>query len=266
MKTKHIITVIICLLIGGTADAQIFKEIMKVVGKKEKKTTEKTDEEKAEMNKKAMSIFGGSLEGLPETYQFSYVVDMQITSKKDETTMQYFVEPDATYFGNALPEDKTNSIIVYDMENQAMVTFMDNDGNKMAMKMRIPISDKKMQALLKKESDATKTKIENGTITPLPDKKILGYTCKGYQIIQKDGVSKIWFTNEAPVSFVGMFASADKMPKNLSGDMIPFGPKSMMLEMEYTANKRKRDNMRMVCTGIEEKSFAIALKDYKTGM
>ena len=63
-----------------------------------------------------------------------------------------------------------------------------------------------------------------------------------------------------------MFASSNRIPKNLSGDMIPFGPKSMMLEMEYTSNKKKRDNMRMLCTGIEENNFAIAPKEYTTGM
>ncbi|MCK0158562.1 DUF4412 domain-containing protein [Cellulophaga sp. F20128] len=263
MKTKIILLLLIGSFISGNAEAQIFKELVKAVGKKDKKEPDTSKAKNKGMDEKVMNIFGGGMEGLPETYSFSYIINMQITSNKDETTLHYYVAPNATYFGNAIPQDHVNSVVVYDMENEAMVTFMDDGKQKMAMTMRLPFSDKKMQVMLKKEADDT---MKNGNIIPLPDKTILGFNCKGYQIADKDGVSKIWFTNEAPVSFVGMFASADKMPKNLDGAMIPFGPKSMMLEMEYTSNKKKKDNMRMLCTGIEEKNFAIERKDYKTGL
>lgn len=290
MKTKHTLILIAALLMASQSNAQFFKKLKKkaenavertVLNKTDREVSNETDktidgvikgnknenkelteEQKEAAEKNVMSIFGGGMEGIPESYQFHYVMDMQLTSNKDVMNLQYYIEPDAAYFGNAIPQDDSKSIIVYDMENQAMVTFIDNNGQKMAMKMRMPF-DEEAQKLMAQTQEGEDNETLGVNITPLPSKTILGYNCKGYQIDQKDGVSKIYITNEAPVSFVGMFASVKEMPKNMNAATIPFNKNSMMMEMEYTSNKRKRDNIHMVCTGIEEKAFSINKSEYQ---
>ncbi len=230
--------------------------------KSESESKELTEEQKEKAEKRAISLFGGGLEGIPDTYQFEYVMDMKMTSRKnDDMTLQYFIKPNASYFGNAIPNQKTNSVIVYDLENQAMVTFMDNNGQKMAMKMRIPLEEK-MQEMIEKTQKGENNTANTANITPLPSKTILGYNCKGYLIKQDEGTSKIYITDEAPVSFVGMFANLEKMQKNMNTATIPFGKNSLMMEMEYTSNKGKRDNIHMICTALKEQPFTINKAEY----
>src|SRR5690606_25535797 len=97
-------------------------------------------------------------------------------------------------------------------------------------------------------------------ITPIAGKTILGYKCKGYLVKQDEGTSKIYITNETPVSFLGMVAN---MQKNMKNTNIPFDENTMLMEMEYTSNKNKKDNMHMICTKIEEQPFAIRKADYR---
>ncbi|PKA84470.1 uncharacterized protein DUF4412 [Ulvibacter sp. MAR_2010_11] len=298
MKTKYLLSFLLCVMLSiPSAEAQFFKKLKKkaenaaertVLNKTDRevsKTTDKTidgvikggnetnkgepeiekeeptDEQKQEAEKSVMSIFGGSLEGLPDTYEFQYVMDMKLTTKKDEMEMKYYIQPNATYFGNAIADERATSVIVYDMENQAMVTFMDNGTQKMAMKTRMPFDDAALKEMAKNDTNQ-----EDIDITPLPSKTILGYHCRGYQIEQKDGVSKFYITNEAPVSFVGVFSSIEQMPKSGYNATIPFDENSMIMEMEYISNKRKRDNMHMICTKLEKDSITISKSEYKIGL
>jgi len=293
---KIFLTVFFAIAICGTSNAQFFKKLKKTAekavertvlnktdrevsketdktidgvikgdgknNKEETKSKELTKEQKEKAEKRAMSLFGGGMEGVPDTYKFQYVMDMKMTSRQnDDMTLQYYIQPNASYFGNAMPDSKTKSVIVYDLENQAMVTFMDNNGQKMAMKMRIPLEEK-MQKMIEKTQNGENNATNTVDVTPLPSKTILGYNCKGYLVKQDEGTSKIYITDEAPVSFVGMFANMKKMQKNMNTSAIPFGKNSLMMEMDYTSNKRKRDNIHMVCTALKEQPFSINKADY----
>jgi hypothetical protein len=286
MKTKHLLVTLSIIFLGTSVQAQFLDKLTKraqksvertILNKTDRevsKTTEETidgvikgdNEKNAEddneiVERKGMNIFGGGLEDIPDAYTFQYEIDMKITSNKDQSTLKYYVQPNASYFGNAMPDDNNKNVIVYDMENQAMVSFMESDGRKMAMKMRMPL-DEKMQEMIEKGQSGEENNVENMNITPIAGKTILGYKCKGYLVQQEEGTSKIYITNEAPVSFVGMFASMEKMQKNNNATNIPFDKNAMMMEMEYTSNKKKRDNMHMICTSIEEKPFTIRKADY----
>ncbi len=297
MKTRHLLIMLGILFLGTSAQAQILKKLKNriensvertilnktdrevskttdktidgiIKGGDEKKTKEEdsnneelTDAEKAKVEQRAMDIFGGGLEGIPDAYIFQYEVDMKITSNKDQSTLKYYVQPNAGYFGNAIPDKKNNNLVVYDMKNQAMVMFMENDGRKMAMKMRMPL-DGKMQEMIEKGQSGEENTGDAINITPIAGKTILGYKCKGYLVQLEEGNSKIYITNEAPVSFVGMLAGMEKMQKSNTVTNIPFDKNAMMLEMEYTSNKKKRDNMHMICTSIKEQPFTIRKADY----
>ncbi|MFB9055687.1 hypothetical protein ACFFU9_02940 [Mariniflexile ostreae] len=289
MKVKYVLFIICVLFIGTHSEAQFFKKLKEKaeeaaertilrktdegVSKKTEKTiddiTKESQNEKSgsstegSINKPAVSLFGG-LENLPDSYTFEYVMDMEMTTHKDHMNLQYYIAPSASYFGSTVPNDDTNNIMVYDIENQAMVTFIDNNGQKMAMKMRIPLDDE-LQKMMDKTDDKEDRSQKHQHFIPLPNKTILGYDCKGYQVEQDEGISKIYMTTEAPVSFLGMFASLNTVKNSMKATEVPFDKNALLMEMEFVSNKGKRDNMHMICTGIKKQSLSIHKADYKSG-
>jgi len=223
-----------------------------------------TQEEQDAKANKMMNMFGGGLDGVPDSYEFSYIVTYEITSDKDEINFEYYLEPNAPYFGNKTQDPRANSIIVYDLKKNFMVTFMDDGKQKMAMKMKMPnmkkIQQKYGDKLFPEEQD------NETQIIPIEGKTILGYNCSGYKIINKDGEGKVWFTNDAPVSLNGVFANFKKKPETGPYANMPFNEKTLIMEMEFQSSKKKKDNMIMKCVGLDEKAISIQKKDYKTGM
>lgn len=204
---------------------------------------------------------GGSMEDVPDTYTFSYRMTMKIINDntEEETAMQYWLEPEATYFGTkALIEGAGNHIAVMDMENEAMVMFMDDGERKTAMRLNggQGVMDKYFKIAVEDEEG------EEVVVTPIESKTILGYPCKGFQMETSDGVSKVWVTDEAPVGLFGDMFQGDNAPKGLPD----FGAKALFMEMEYTPKNGKDDHFRMVCTELKPASMAIHKKDYQSAI
>ncbi|WP_293293774.1 DUF4412 domain-containing protein [Allomuricauda sp.] len=297
MKARTLISTLICFLIMGQSNAQFFKKLKKKAkdavertvlertdkevskgtdraidsitqGKKGKKTpksigeTEKntptkkqTDAKNKAMEQKMAGLFGGKdLNGVPDIYTFSYKATMKITTRKDETEIQYWMEPDQRYFGNWQEQGTTNSISIMDMENKMVVMFMDDGERKSAMKM--PVGKKMMEKMAKKMEQ--KSNADNVQVTPIGNKTILGYTCQGYQITSKEGISKIWLTNESPVGFLGGMGQAESIPTT----GLPIGSNTMFMEMQFESAKKKKDNFSMVCTELVQEDLILVKADY----
>lgn len=227
-----------------------------------KENTPQTPEQKAK-TEKMMSMFGGGLEDVPESYVFSYVLTYQIQADKDQMAFSYLLEPDAAYLGNDAKDPRNKSIMVYDFKKNFMINFMENGEQKIAMKMKLPqmkkIQERYGEQLFSEDQ-------EDVQIIPIEGKTILGYECLGYKLITKEGENKIWFTNDAPVSPNSVFAKIKKMPEKSPYTKMPISEKSLILEMDFQSNKKKKDNMHMLCTELVKKSFEIQKKDYNTGM
>jgi len=287
MTTKVIFFVMASFFLCSTAESQILKKLRKKAEAAAERTIlKRTDKEVSEQTDKSLdsileggktdahggstedkgsmsSLFGGGMEGIPETYTFQYIMDMKMTSNKDDLFIKYYIAPKASYFGTAVDlEGNNSSLVVYDMDQESMVTFMDTNGQKMAIKINIPL-DEDMQNRIKNGNSNETGTMDDVKITTLPNKTILGYHCKGYQIEQENGISKIYVTNEAPVSFSGMFANMKNLQKHLDMAVIPFEENSMMLEMEFLSHKRKKDNVHLICTAIKEQAYSISKADYK---
>ncbi|MAO18041.1 DUF4412 domain-containing protein [Muricauda ruestringensis] len=238
------------------------KDAPKNIGETEKNidsTKQQNKAKEAAMQKKMAGLFGGSdLKGVPEVYEFSYKATMKISSQKDETEIQYWMEPGQPYFGNWHKEGTMNSITVMDMENQAMVMFTDDGKQKMAMK--IPAGKKTIEKLTKKMEEKNKQAAEDIKVVPIAGKTILGYHCEGYQITSKDGISKVWVTNETPVGYLGGIANTEGLPSSV----LPIGENTMFMEMQFESAKKKKDNFSMVCTELKEESMSIIKAEYST--
>ncbi|NVN16803.1 DUF4412 domain-containing protein [Muricauda sp. HICW] len=234
----------------------------KNIGETEKNldsTKQQNQAKEAAMQKKMAGLFGGSnLKGVPDVYEFSYRATMKITTQKDESYIHYWMEPGQRYFGNRYNDGKTNSITVMDMENQAMVMFTDDGAQKMAMKM--PAGKKTIEKLTKKMEEKGNNSKEAIKVVPIAGKTILGYHCEGYQITSKDGISKVWVTNEAPVGYLGGIANTEGLPSSV----LPIGENTMFMEMQFESAKKKKDNFSMVCTELKEESMSIVKAEYST--
>ena len=168
------------------------------------------DEGKAndEMNKvlgeKLGGLFGGSnskeIANVPDIYKFSYRAKMQIkTGNKEEILMDYYFEPDVTYFGSGLEENGATSINVMDIEQNMIVIFMEQNGQKLMMAQK---SDPRLTEKFEKAQEYI-DKEYMANMRDIGGRKILGFNCKGYETSTKEGTYRIWITDETPVGFVG---------------------------------------------------------------
>ncbi len=303
MKIKIITTLIIGLLFNSNAEAQFLKKLKDraaeaaertILNKTDEKVSKKTgktiddateggknkksneieetdknsgkelsEEEKQANEKKMGNFFGGGLEGVPDIYTFSYALTYEITSGKDTNALEYLLEPNVAYFGNKLDDQKLDQIIVLDLKKNLMVTFMNNDQQKTAMKMRMPNLQKVEKKFGKKLFSEEEDDVD---IVQIEGKTILGYRCNGFQVNSEDGIVKFWVTNDAPVSLNGVYANFSSLPKSVKDKGLPLNEKSLVMEMLYTSHKKKKDNMLMVCTELKENSLELHKKDYKAGM
>lgn len=199
---------------------------------------------------------GGSLEGVPEVYEFSYKATMKISSAKDETLMTYWFEPGQSYFGSMLNDDRTHGMTVMDLGNKLMVMFIDDGQRKTAM--TFPASDKTMGKLTKEIEEENRNASVDAKISPLPDKTILGYNCKGYQVTTKEGVTKLWVTNEAPVGYLEGIADINELPESI----LPMDGNSMFMEMQFESTKGQKHNFSMLCTELKEEHKSLAKEEY----
>ncbi len=277
MKLKIILLFLaLGLLNTPNSEAQILKKIKDKVstvtgGKKKKKDSipeendnpqepTQSEEEQRKRDEKMSSLFGGSLDEIRDTYTFSYSLVYDLTTNKESMALEYLLEPEADYFANKMVDKQTEQLMVYDFKKSAMVTFMDNGEQKMAMKMKMP-SAKKMEKKFGKKIIPDEE--EDVEIVPIEGKTILGYQCDGYQVTSKDGVGKFWVTNEAPVTINQVFADFKTLPKKARN--YPISVNSLIMEMHYTPHRGKKDRMTMLCTQLVENSMEINKKDYRSG-
>src|SRR5690606_19847059 len=208
----------------------------------------------------AAMLGGGSMEEVRDTYAFSYRATMEITddSEKEETTIWFWLEPEATYFGTEVQAGETRGqIAVMDMDIKSMVMFMDDGKQKMAMRMGG--NQQLMDKYIKMAGDDGKDDLN---ISAIESKTILGYHCKGFKIETDEGISKVWVTEEAPVGMANGMMKGDYLSNGLPN----IGANALLMETEYAPKEGDKNRFRMVCTALEPTSKAIHKKDYKSAI
>ncbi len=282
MKTKHIILTLLFLSMSYTVEAQFFKKLKKkaqaaaertILNKTDEVVTKKTEQiidsattsnpsKKNEgkgvtIQQKMSKMFGGGLDAVPDTYKFSYLCTMKINTGKKETDIKYWLEPNETYYGNTMTNEEQKNMTVMDKKNKLMVLFSDNGEQKTAM--NLPMNNGMMDKYTKNLNQKADVKNSDVKITSIPSKSILGYFCKGFQITSKEGVTRIWVTNETPVGFLGGMSGMGKAANSI----LPLGENAMLMEMNHTSNKNKKGAFSMVCTDIKQQNLVINKSEYK---
>lgn len=282
MKQKQLTFFLLAFCIVGSfqMEAQIFKKIQRsaenaaertVLRKTEQKTAEKVDEsiddalegeekEKRKKNKKSQSKKSGS-DAFAPSYAFSYKYTMEVTSKDAKTQqmqMDFWLEPNAKYMGIEMKQQGMEMFQILDAKQTMAYNFVNSGGNKMAMSMDYGQFDTE-----------TEEDYSDYTITPLPDKTILGYRCTGKKMENDEWEVTFYYTQEVDVSINSMFQSdqTDNVPEELKQQFSPdeeYLLLSMVMKDKKNQGTKEDRSGSMECVALEKDNFTFATTGYSS--
>lgn len=267
--------------LGKLGERVVEKKIEKEVDKKidevadsivyaldgEKPMTEEERQEAQKNRQRAGELMRGMMGGinqvdLPESYAFEISIEMELEDhKKNISQLTYFISENSPVIGYRMTtDDKKNSqeqFVVMDMEEKYMATFIDSDGQKVAMSMPLPVdmiaSMAAEEAEKQEEKDFTFEKTGN-------TKTINGYHCTEFVITTGDHIQHMWMTKDVDVKltftevFSQMMNSKQKIQNPMEGEGYP-----MLIEIIEKKNNRKTY---MRTKEIKEGSFPFVAAEY----
>lgn len=277
MKTRNkflVFVVLFSIFFTQNTKAQFLKKLKKRVEQKvENVLVEKTSDKAAEKASNSLDkVFEinpfGTGNGnskipaseIPNSYTFSWKYSMKMTTKDGEITFDYFLQPGEPYFGFEMPtmDDQkvmSNMFMVMDNNIKAIIMYMQSDKNSMMMINGMPDD-------LDLEEVADESASFNYEI--LPNKKIMGYNCKGVKATNQEYEITMYATTDAPVSFNDIYKNKkSNIPDGLK-KYFKENEHSLMLEMKMIDKKKSKMNATMECIGLEEVLKTINKSDYKT--
>ncbi|WP_179351159.1 DUF4412 domain-containing protein [Winogradskyella vidalii] len=199
---------------------------------------------------------------LPETYNFDYIYKLKMTHKKGDMTMDYYLKKDAKYFGFDTAEmskssKDTKMFSVIDGELEVVAMFMEMMGKKMVQKTAIKTSD----------FNADEEDMSSYDVKQIASKTINGYECEGFVSENDKHIITFYITGDVDVSFNQVFGSsnAKNLPKGFDADLMKkYAENGLMMEMIYEDKKKSKNNMTMLCTGLEPTDFSIDTGEYRS--
>ena len=191
---------------------------------------------------------------IPSKYSFSWKYRMEMkTSAGKSMVFDYFLEPNANYYGANMNQTGSEMFMVMDSKKKFMITSFGKGGKKMAMASKMT-----------DYSAVAQSKNTKYTYKTIPNKVILGFNCKGIQATNTTSTMVFYYTNEAKVSFSEMFKSQQNQgTPNALSDYFKPNEKPLMLSMDYKDLKDKTKSMTMKCISLEKKAFTFNKSDYQ---
>lgn len=270
MSKALLISSILFFFIVQDSSAQLLKRLGERVESAATETVfSKTEEKTKEETGKVMdSIFDGNKSSTSKTsgstladseiaasYKFQHRVEMIMTTGKDDLQIEYHLPDNGNYMCTvvAAEEGAANNYSIIDLDNDAMIIFMNYGTQKMKM-----ITDLKLD-----ENDTTDDEEEEYTITKTgASKSILGYNCEEYLIVGNDLKINAWITNETDIRFPSKFYSMEGSKKTNAQD---WNEQVDGFAMEMTmvdTSKKKNNTTTLVCTALESSDLTINSNDY----
>lgn len=249
---------------NSSAQNQLWKRMQKKIENKienkvESKMTQKADRSLDKVldtpfNTTRQSSTKASSNDLPANYDFSWKYEVQIqTQNSKPMNMTYFLQPNAAYQGMVLGDIKSDMFMIMDFDRELMISLFDAGGSKMGQIMNIP----------KDDGESADGSLSDYEISTLPDQVIAGYKCKGMQLKNKEYLIKYYFTDDIPVTLNGM--NRDKKDAKLAKVINGINSKDpgLMMKMDLTDLKNKKNNMVMECKSVTKSQKSISKNDYK---
>lgn len=223
--------------------------------------TESMDEKEMEeqMQKLLGSMFNNDVE-LPPQYIFDTQVKMRFKDGKEESTMTFMLSKDDGIFGfkdmvgpEASEEGEEFSHMIIDSKNEVMITYMIQDGKKMAMKLpsMFKLSQMDIQSMENgtdeeegsspdySQLNENGLKIEKTGNYPV----IMGQKCTEYRMDQEedDHYAILAFCDQSDMQWMDIYKGMigmNKMPM-----MQGYGMFSEGMMMKMSAYKKKNDKL-----------------------
>jgi len=273
MKTLKTLLIIITICFSTNTEAQIWKKLAKKAEKAAEKTLEKKVEEKTSRetdkafdstfnnskknNKKTKSkkrgAFGMSSATPEDTYKFSHKYILRFDNGKKPFELSYYLNTKNSFLGFEIPNEKDKTFTVMDFDKEVMFMFVDDDGLKTRMSMKLKLYDLSVDLM---EEYNYVVKATGKT------KSILGYLCKEYNITGKDMYGTAWIAEGAGISFSDTFFRA-KQRKGVNQYWMSM-VNGLPMEMTMTdTSKRKPKTMTTTCIYLKAESFSIDTSSYK---
>ncbi|WP_117885566.1 hypothetical protein [Aureibaculum luteum] len=275
-KVLKLKTILVCmgmlLCYSQHTNAQFFKKLKKRAEEAAKEAVLRKSEEKAatETEKGMDKLFNFDFSKksmdpsiLPESYDFEWKYKLQMKSKSNQGEMDivYNLKSGANYFGfkPVFKEKKfTDSIVmVMDEDLKTMTIFRNSNDIKTGYIISTPVEtaeDVAQEEELMKEMNYKE----------LDTKEILGYTCQGFQIENKEIKMIMYVTFDAPVSFNQIYNGANKkaLPEGFDPKWLKGADNSLMMEMTFINKKKKKFNTTMTCVELVNEPMSIIVSDY----
>jgi len=251
-------------------EAQLLNRLKKGIMKgAEDAVVDKATEESYEQTSKAMDKMlenrmknypmstGGnyiSKDQLPPQYDFAWNYQMTMNSQNKEFVMDYFFKEGEKYFASISPQ-AMDMKIVFDWENEAYVTYMESEGEKMAMAVNMP------EVIINEEDSVFNSSF---TFKKTGNKKeILGYICEEFIGENDDYQFRMFVTHEAEVGFGDFFFKNQKsLPQGFDPEWLENG-QGLMMEMEMIDKNKKKNYATMKCTKLEPNNFSLNNSEYE---
>lgn len=268
---KLILSGVLMIFFLIPSQAQLFKNLKKKIENRVERTvTDKiADKAAAEAGKavdKAMDprenksgfLMGASqadLSEVPEKYEFEWIYGLQMKNEKGETTINYFLKKDASYFGFKLPNSE-EMFMVMDVSRDLMMMYMNSKGTKMITATKIPPSSF--------DEMETENERDKYSFKKVGSKTIMGYDCNGFQAENEDGVYTFYITIEPDITFMDIYKSdKTRLPANFDPNWIEEG-KGLMMQMILEDKKNAKNNLDMTCVTLEKQSVILQKSNYKS--
>jgi hypothetical protein len=284
---------LIALLIGGTADAQILKKLKKrvqeatedvIVEKAAQKTAQETgkamdsllniDPDYQQKNQEQWAKMlgqGGADIPIEKSYQFdtNVLYTMEFSSEKDNSVVDYsmWFSDDKNYMATQVSQIQSGSknnqempasvMSVIDEKNMAMIILMEEQ------KIAQVIAMDKIKDLATQENEAEGLDASFEAIKKTGNsKKILGYDCEEFASENEDTRFTFWVTQELDIYQKNMFYNVSKSLGGSSFASIPKEAQGLMMEMQFE-HKNKDERGSMVVKEIRKQSKSVDTQDYQ---
>ena len=187
--------------------------------------------------------------------QFDYQYDIHVeTTDQPDTDLSFLLDEEEKFTALDMNQNGMSVLVIYDTEKKSSYSMMSFDGKKIAVETQM-----KPQKFLNNAEDFSDAKI-----TDLPDKKIAGFTGKGYKIKTTIKTYKIYFTNDADYHFYDVFKmNATETLHNKIQKKLKIPKESILLESTTIDNASNKVESKITCTALNRISRTVKASEYK---
>lgn len=266
-----IIVMTVFFMVSQVSEAQFFKKLGKKVSEAAENTVTKKSANKTsdEVGKGMDGIFSGmkgkgkkgrksEVASPDNSYQFDYHYEMKISTDGNTMNMDYFFKPNRDYAGMAMNKSGMKMFMVFDYNKEAMYSFISGKSGKMYTSTSLDLDTDNDWA----NNDYTKS---DYTVTDLPNKTILGYSCKGKQIENDEWKFTMYYTDEIGISFQNILnASKKRETPSVLSKYFKDAKDGMMMYMKSVDKKEKNYKaVTMECVGLDKQKNDFSTKNYQ---